>query len=116
MKKMIFAVLSAMFLFAACKKNDAAYDQTPAPFTVNGVRDVDMNRDAGLNLSIVQAPESAGDRVTLNVSGLPSGVTAIVSTLSGCSHISFAADGNAAGGTYAVRIVATSASYRSLMI
>jgi hypothetical protein len=113
MLKAIFSafLFSALFV-AACKKDDTP-DNT---FIINGLHDIDFTSYNGsyLELVVVQA-SGTQERVTLSVTGVPAGVTAIITPENGTPDfdaiITFDITGDPTGGTYPIRIVGNTASH-----
>lgn len=95
---------------AACNK-----DSNDAPsfnYTVNNVQDVTVERGGNFPLSLqITSANTIQEPITLAVSGLPSGVTAMFSTISGTPSfttvLTFSADLSATAGDYPLKITST---------
>lgn len=113
----LLPILALALSLVACKKEEAPVDPnagSTARFTVTGVRDIDLSSSStgSLNMSL-QVTTNAGaiaDTVTLQVHGLPQGVTATVTPITGktnfSSRITFTNNNNGPGGNFNVNVVA----------
>jgi hypothetical protein len=111
-KKVLYLVLLLPLLHSACKKGDSG----PAnEFVINGVRDVNFTLSTTDYLLLsVKHTSGSQERVTISVTGLPTGVNAVIDPSSGTpdfeSNIIFSMAGNAISGTYPIKIIGTAAS------
>ncbi|MCD6012053.1 MAG: hypothetical protein K0Q79_1915 [Flavipsychrobacter sp.] len=109
MKKLLFFLVVLFVVAYSCKKKT-----TPFTFNVNNIADMTISSDTTVYFPVqVVLLTGAQETVTLAISGLPTGVTAVPSTASGiptftttftltCNH--------AIPGTYKITVTATSPS------
>lgn len=115
--RLLSTALLAVLCFAACKK-ESSNNNTPANnnYIINGVQNVNLKADSFAIIGLtVEYKQGTQGPVDLSVSGLPTGVTAEFNpTASGTpsfgTALTFDADSRVAGGTFPIKLNATSAT------
>lgn len=117
MTKYKMLAMMLMLAVAACKKEETPADPnagSTARFKVTGVKDVDLSLSstarASLQLQVVTNPGAQPDTVSLQVDGLPQGITTVFTPRTGktsfSSKLEFINNFNGPGGNFPVNVVA----------
>ncbi len=114
-KKLLLVLLLAPLLFSACKKDDPV-NPVASQFVIEGIDQVNLSTSAGSKLDLsISSSSGAAEAVSLSVTGLPTGVNAVFSPVSGTppfdASVTFSRTSTAIPGTYPIKVVGTSASF-----